>query len=238
MRSILVKEDNGQVLIDLLRFDRLDKSKYNRYEFFELVATRSSDKITIQKGAKTVLKNIPYTEFQDSSGDQMAPNSQATVDELNAIFRGKTVRDYKMNGYTVDTSFSGDVSYIEFPSSPYGGILDNLTKETVCFGDLDDSVRGDGNTIEVRGLSSGSTVSYEVTVQCNVDAEATFTFSSPSGQFSSSSYTFISLNTQSSHVFSGSASITNNPNLKLFGSIDCEGGGTYRISDVKITVTR
>ena len=36
-----------------------------------------------------------------------------------------------MNDYSTNTSFSGDVSYIEFPESPYGDILDNLKKD--CF---------------------------------------------------------------------------------------------------------
>jgi len=238
MRKFQIKEDNGQVLIDVLVFSPKDKGKYKRYNFNELTASLSGNNVVISKGSVVIIRSVLYTGFEDASGDQMGVNAQATVDELNAIFKGKAVRDYKMTDYSTNTSFSGDVSYIEFPESPYGNILDNLKKEVVLFGDSEDTVRGDSNTLELRNLSSGATVSYEITVKCNVDSNATFTLSSLSGQFSSSSYTFISLNTDTTHVFSGSSSVTNSSDWKLFGSIDCDGAGTYRISDVKITVTR
>ena len=137
-----------------------------------------------------------------------------------------------MTGYSTDTSFSGDVDYITFPVSPYSQIIDYLDKESVCFGDSSDSTRGTSNTLELRNLSSGSEVKYEVKISYNVDAVATFTIDSPTGQFQSSTHTSASTGTDSFYVMSGTSTVTNTGDW-VAGLIDTDGS-EHRYQRLKI----
>ena len=238
MNKFVVKEQEGKIIIDQISRHPKDPFKIREFEFLQLTATEANQKITISKGNKIILKSIPFGDLLDGEFTAFGGTASATLSRISKVLKGETVRTYEMSNYSTSTSFSGDVSYIEFPSSPYGDIVDRLEKESVCFGDSSDSTRGTNNTLELRNLSSGCEVKYEITVNYNVDATTTFTFSSPSGQFQSSTTDTPSLNTDSSHVFTGTSSVTNTNEWKLYGSIDSDGGGTYRISRVKITITR
>ena len=238
MAKFIIKEQNGKVVVDEVFRHPKDVFKIREFEFLELSATESNQKITISKGNKIVLGSIPFADLLDTNAVPFGGNASSVLTRVSKVLEGETIRTYEMSNYSSSTTFSGDVAYIDFPSSPYGNIVDRLTKESVCFGDSSDSTRGTNNTLELRNLSSGSEVKYEITVNYNVDAAATFTFSSPSGQFQSSTIETPSLNTDSTHVFTGTSSVTNQSDWKLFGSIDSNGGGTYRISNVKITITR
>lgn len=238
MIKYIVKEENSKVVVDQVARDERDPRKFRKYDFLDLEATMASQRITITKGQKIIVNKILYTEIGGADGLVLGDTASESLSNLQKILKGRRARTYDMSNYLTNTTFSGDVDYIEFPDSPYGDIIDNLEKEFVCFGDSSDTTRGTSNTLELRGLSSGTEVKYEIIVAYNVDAESTFTLSSPSGQFASSTFSTTTLNSNAEYIMTGTSSVTNTHEWKLYGSIDSDGGGTYRISRVKITITR
>lgn len=234
----IVKEDSGRVVIDQVTRDARDPRKLRTFDFLELTATVSNERITVKKGTKTILNSLLSTEIAGEDGVTFSNNVNTAADAVQKILNGQRRRSYEMTNYSTNSSFSGDVSYIDFPVAPYGDILDVLEKESVCFGDASDSVRGTSNTLELKNLSSGSEVKYEITVKYNVDTQSTFTLSSPTGHFATSSFSTTTLNAEASYIMTGTSSVTNISDWKLFGSITSSGSGTYRLSNVKITITR
>lgn len=233
-----ITEERGRVLIENLSRPAGYSLRYRRFDFGELSAVADGERIHIKKGLEFVIRDKKKQAFQDLNGEAFSNTVSGTVDGINKVLLGQRSRTYTMTGYGTDTSFSGDVDYITFPVSPYSDIIDQLDKESVCFGDASDSTRGTSNTLELRNLSSGSEVKYEVKISYNVDAVATFTIDSPTGQFQSSTHTSASTGTNSFYIMSGTSTVTNAGDWKMYASIDTDGSGTYRVSEVKITITR
>ena len=77
MRKFQIKEDNGQVLIDVLVFSPKDKGKYKRYNFNELTASLSGNNVVISKGSVVIIRSVLYTGFEDASGETLRLQSMS-----------------------------------------------------------------------------------------------------------------------------------------------------------------
>ena len=108
--------------------------------------------------------------------------------------------------------------------------------ESVCIGDSEDSVRGTQNSLELRNLSSGATISYKIVLSVTNSESMTTSVTSPSGEFETSNVQTESGTNLVTHT--GSSSVTNKSDWKLYLSLDTEGSGTYQFKTIEITVTK
>ena len=233
-------ERNGLVTLERPGLPESHKSKRTFHEFGSLTASHdASGKITISKGVENVVYKISFVKILGEDGQTLSTSGPNTSSDLNDIFKGKSVRVYEMSGYSTDSSFSDDVSYIEFPSPVASDISNNLISESVCFGELGNSVEGESNTLNLRNLSTGSKVRIDIDIQCNVSAATTFSFTSGSSQFGSISDASVgSFGSDVMLTFNGTSTVSNKSDWKLSGSLTTDGSGTYRIKRVKITITK
>ena len=147
--------EDGKVIVNYDLFPATHPNKYRSHEVGTLSVSLSSDnKITVTKPDGTFLyKDVLYTNFRVGIDNTLPSSGLNAKQELEKIFAGQESRKYVLDSSQSSVSFSGDVEYLTFPSSPYGVIRNMLVSESVCIGDSEDSVRGTQNSLELRNLS-------------------------------------------------------------------------------------
>ena len=230
--------EDGKVVINYDLFPATHPNKYRSHEVGTLSVSLSSDnKITVTKPDGTFLyKDVLYTNFRVGIDNTLPSSGLNAKQELEKIFAGQEARKYVLDSSQSSVSFNGDVEYLTFPSSPYGVIRNMLVSESVCIGDSEDSVRGTQNSLELRNLSSGATVSYKIVLSVTNSESMTTSVTSPSGEFETSNVQTESGTNLVTHT--GSSSVTNKSDWKLHLSLDTEGSGTYQFKTIEITVTK
>lgn len=228
-----VYEDLGQVVFE----DSI--SRKNRYDFLDLSVQEVSTyfKITQVSTGKVIFNKAPFSNFVRKNGSSIGGSISEAKAYLDKVIRGSTERRFRLYGNNSSISYNGDVDYMTFPSYPYGTIENSLTPESVMIGNANDTVRGTNNTIDLRNLSSGATVSYKLSVIITNDQQATLSTESPTGQFESISETIVS-GTNHLIELSGSSNVTNHPDWAMSLKLETAGSGSYVISAVEITVTK
>lgn len=229
---------DGEVVFDYDSYPESNPNKYRKHEVGTLSVSLSSDsKITINNPDGSFLyKDVIYTNFRFGIDKTFPSSGSNAKQELEKIFAGQEARKYVLNSSQSDVSFSGDVEYLTFPSSPYGVVRNMLVSESVCIGDSEDSVRGTQNSLELRNLSSGATVSYKIVLSVTNSDSMSTSVTSPSGEFQVSGVQTESGTNIVTHT--GTSSVTNKSDWKLYMSLDTEGSGTYRFNTIEITVTK
>ena len=228
-----VYEDLGQVVFE----DTLKRKR--RYNFFDLSVEAVGGtflKIT-QVSTSTVLFNkLLFSSVVKRDGTSSGSGAGSVKIYIDSVVSGQTLRSFKMSGYDTNTSFSGNVSYIQFPVSPYGDISNTLISESVTIGNSSDSLRGANNTLEVRNLSTSSRVDYKISLVVTVDQSATISVESSSGQFATSSE--VVSGTSQAVVLQGTSSVTNQSDWTMSLAMATSGSGSYRVSSIEIDITK
>lgn len=235
-----IYERDSKVVVEYSSYRDTHPKKYRYYDIGSLECSISSNRISVSKSDGTfVFQKVLFNKFRVGDALTLPSSLNDAKARIDKVLSGVGSRKYLLSADQSLVSFSGDVEYIDFPSSPYGLIENSLTSESLCIGDSEDSVRGTQNTLELRNLSSGAVVYYKMSLSIDCDESFTINVDSPSGQFQNRSTSQTS--TSGSHrtvEVSGESSVTNNPNWKMSVSIDTEGSGSYRILSVEIKVTK
>lgn len=234
-----IYESGNQVVVN---YDGYNETHPNKYRFYEIgsleCSVTASGLLSITQGDNYLFKDVIFNKFRIGADSIQASSASSAKGMLDKVFAGVGQRRYFLTSSQSNVSFSGDVEYITFPSAPYGIIENLLTSESVCIGNHEDSVRGTQNTVELRNLSSGSEVKYNLTLSVTCDDSFTISTSSPSGEFQSYGIQREANAQAQNIILSGTSEVTNNNEWTMWVSIDSEGSGIYKVKSLEILVTK
>ena len=214
-------------------------SRKRNYDLFDLSVTVVNGdflKIVQLSTSEVIFNKLSFSSVANKKGVSVGDSGQQVKDYIDSVVLGQKTKSFKLSEYSTSTSFSGDVTYMQFPVSPYGTISNTLTSESVTIGNASDSVRGSNNSLELRNLSTNAQVSYKISLVVTVDQNATISVNSDSGQFATDSE--VTNGTSQSVELQGTSSVTNQSDWTMHLSMATSGSGTYRVSSIEITITK
>ncbi len=133
------------------------------------------------------------------------------------------------------TNFTGDQSYLNLPNG--SSLSDNLMiGKSVVIGDIEDTLsRGERNTFEVKGLSTGDVVKVDVEVRVSSNGNHTLEIANNRDNETSSVFT----NTAGSLTvpISITTTVDNYSSLIYYLNLDTDSTGVYHVRKITVTIS-
>ena len=147
---------------------------------------------------------------------------------------------FSFENHSVDTAFVNTVLYLAIPTAAASSPTSTLQGPSISLGDSIEGTYGTQNSILIRNMTSGQTISYSITLKITTSGVLVWQTSAPVGSTWSTGFVILSPSASEQTVtITGSGVVVgNNSNAwKMYSSLAGTATGNYRISDFSVTVS-
>lgn len=148
---------------------------------------------------------------------------------------------FSYSGYSTSTSYSSSVAALNIPAASAVTISNSMLGPSVGLGNALNGTQGAQNSITLRGLSSGMSVSYTATFKITAGQGSMYVLQSltPTTSQFGTAFTFVqAAQGEQTKTLSATSSVSNRGDWELYFSLAGSGqGGAYRLESLTITVS-
>ena len=147
---------------------------------------------------------------------------------------------FSFENHSADTAFVNTVLYLAIPRAAASSPTSTLQGPSISLGDSIEGTYGTQNSILIRNMTGGQTISYSITLKITTSGVLVWQTSAPVGSTWSTGFVILSPSASEQTVtITGSGVVVgNNSNAwKMYSSLAGTATGNYRISDFSVTVS-